>query len=121
MNLSEAKELLNACVREELRDHAFGDVEVYWRKDRTHIAAGYFSGATANVWLIVENKPPSASFNGEEARELRNCGTSGPISRNDELGPDDFTEGETMPSLTKEGILEEISKPYTIPNLNGDL
>lgn len=126
MELSEAKELLNACVREELRDHAFGDVEVYWRKDRVHIAAGYFSGTTANVWFIAEDEPPSASFNDRDASELRTCGTNGHISRNDEVGPDNYVEGKIMPALTKEGVLEEISRPHTIPDSqawdsNGDL
>lgn len=104
MNLDNAKLVLNDCTREELRDHAFGDVEVFWFKDGKEIATGYFGGVHAGVTLT-----PMTSFHDDKARELRNCGTLGQVDRNDETGPDEFTEGQIMPGLTKEGVRREIT------------
>lgn len=110
MDLAEAKEILNSCVREELRDHAFGDVEVFWYKGGVLVANGYFSaGQNDSITFIFEEKQPRASFYVEEARELRNCGTDGVVFRNDTVGPDEFVEGQIMPGLTKEAILKELS------------
>lgn len=103
MELSEAKALLERCVRDELRDHAFGDAEVSWRNEEGEIASGYFSRNKADVWI-----PTNASFDGDEARELRKCGSEGHIERNDETGPTEYAEGQIMPGLTKEGVLQEL-------------
>lgn len=112
MDFSEAKEFLSGCVREELRDHAFGDTEVFWKKHGSHVAGGYFGGGQADVWFSSsEDEPSIDSFTGNEARELRNCGSEGHVERNDETGPDTFVEGYIMPGLTKEAVLEEITTP----------
>lgn len=104
MDISEAKALLDTCIREELRDHAFGDVEMFWNKDGVPIASGYFGGVYADV--CINHK---SSFKNDEARELRNCGTEGHIERNDETGPTEFVEGQIMPGLTKEGVRQELT------------
>lgn len=104
MDLATSKIILNDCVREELQDHAFGDVEVFWFKDGYQVAGGYFGGGHSEVWLTPETK-----FGGAQARELRECGATGHIERNDETGPDDFVEGRIMPGLTREGVLNELT------------
>jgi hypothetical protein len=48
-------------------------------------------------------------FKNADARELRHCGTEGQVERNDETGPEDYQEGVTMPGLTLEGVLKEIT------------
>lgn len=105
MEIDEAKELLNGCTRSENRDHAFGDVEVYWTKNGVQVAEGYFGSSMSQV--MIGNVP----ILGTTARELRYCGVEGRIERNDETGPDDFVEGRIMPGLTKEGVLEELTRP----------
>lgn len=110
MNLEEAKAFLNTCDRDELRDHAFGDTEVYWFTktiNREEVATGYFSGCSGAISIL--NNGVSFNFEDGDAQELRNCGTKGTISRNDETGPDEYEEGTIMPGLTKEAVLEEIT------------
>jgi hypothetical protein len=80
MTLPEAKALLGATTRDELHDHAFGDVEVYWTSDGEEVANGYFSAGTNEVYVA------GAIFTGAEARELRQCGTMGRRERNDAAG-----------------------------------
>lgn len=111
MEFEEAKEILNGCVRSELRDHAFGDTEVTWMKDGLVLADGYFSGTTQTVSVIDwgNTEKSTHSFTGDEARELRECGTEGEIDRNDQMGPDTYTEGALMPGLIKEGVLTELT------------
>lgn len=108
MNLEEAKTLLGGATRHELRDHAFGDTEVYWVKGGKEIACGYFGGGQDSV-SIFKPAEDAASFDGEEARALRECGTLGEIGRNDETGPNEFIEGQTVPALTLEGVREELT------------
>lgn len=103
ISLGTAKQLLAGAVREECRDHAFGDTEVYWMKDGKEIAQGYF-GREASVSF----EGCAGSFNGDEARELRELGTLGAVDRNDSTGPDTYVEGQTMPALTREGVLNEL-------------
>jgi hypothetical protein len=117
MDISEAKEKLNACERAELRDHAFGDTEVFWYKDGVLVANGYFSGTTADVWIesnhtLGDPNRVSITFHGAESHELRKCGTEGPVSRNDETGPDDYVEGEIMPGLSKGDVYHELTGEY---------
>lgn len=117
MNFDEAKELLEGCVRHELRDHAFGDTEVTWRKDGVIVAHGYFSGSSAYVTIasdLPEGDPMgvSTSFHGDLSREMRNCGTEGSISRNDETGPDDFVEGDIQPGLSIGDVFTELTGGY---------
>jgi hypothetical protein len=100
----DAVELLNKCVRSELRDHAFGDTEVSWFLDGKFVAEGYYGGGLASVSVN-----DGGDFNDADARELRKCGTEGQVERNDETGPEDYQEGVTMPGLTLEGVLKEIT------------
>lgn len=106
MDLEEAKTLLSGAIRHELRDHAFGDTEVYWVLKGKEIATGYFGGGTADVSIISNS---NTSFEGEDARALRNLGEMGDVARNDETGPDTYVEGQTMPGLTLEGVREELT------------
>jgi len=84
MELQDAKELLDDCVRSELQDHAFGDAEVYWEKDGTGLAEGYFGRSGHHVWIADgDGIGVSATFQGVEADELRKHGKKGLIERND--------------------------------------
>lgn len=114
MDLSDAQKFLGGTIRHELRDHAFGDAEVFWTKDDKEVAGGYFGGGNASVWIRDKEldqtmQEPAMHFDGEAARELRKCGTVGHIERNDETGPDEYQEGTTMPGLTKEGVFKELT------------
>lgn len=107
MDVEIAKEVLNTCERRELRDHAFGDSEVFWVLDGKKIADGYFGKSSAYVTI---NSDPSVKFENEEARQLQECGTLAKIDRNDTTGPEEYAEGVVMPGLTKEGVLDELTK-----------
>lgn len=107
MNLDEAKELLSKCTRNELRDHAFGDSEVDWVLNGEEVATGYFGAHVANVFL--DEGEEFTHFSADEARELRKLGSEDNIQRNDTTGPDEYKEGVTMPGLTPEGVLKEIT------------
>lgn len=116
MELKEAKDILNTCERQELRDHAFGDVEVFWIREcqemqqDEEVATGYFGGGSASVSVALPGTQDQfAHFEGSEARELKACGAVGHISRNDETGPDVFVEGFIMPGLTKEAVRKELT------------
>jgi hypothetical protein len=108
MNLQEAKEFLNTCVRNELRDHAFGDTEVGWTLNGAEVAAGYFGGGTADVCINYDTV--NVAFSAAEARELRDCGTIGISERNDETGPEEYQEGVVMPGMTLEGVQDELTR-----------
>lgn len=103
MKLEDAKKILNVCIRHELRDHAFGDAEVYWFYGGKEIAFGY-RGRNPEVSLT-----PISRFEGNEARELLDCGIEGEVTRNDEVGPEDFVEGRIMPGLTNRDIRRELT------------
>lgn len=107
---ADAKVLLDSCTRRELRDHAFGDTEVTWTKDGHDVGGGYF-GRESNVWIKADDGQNIVGFEGMEALQLRDCGKEVTIFRNDETGPDTYTEGQTMPGLTKEAVLEELTTP----------
>lgn len=111
MNLSEAKEILNTCAKEELRDHAFGDAEVVWLKDGKEVAGGYFGSGSAEVWFSTEDGHTTDTFKFDDARELRKCSAVVVVFRNDETGPDTYAEGTVMPGLTIEGVLTELTTP----------
>jgi hypothetical protein len=111
MSFEQAKIMLNAATRWELRDHAFGDCEFGW--DDGHgsaIAEGYSGGGKISVWF---NLPDGhyGRFEGDMARELKQCGTLKSVERNDETGPEQYVEGYIMPGLTKEAVLKEITTP----------
>lgn len=116
MDLEEAKTLLNGATRHESRDHAFGDVEVFWvvgslKKEGDvlkEIATGYFNGAISDVTITLPNTD-AVSFFGEDALALRECGTQGAVGRNDSTGPDAFVEGQIVPGLTLDGVRDELT------------
>lgn len=108
MTLDEAKEILNGCTRSELRDHAFGDVEVYWERDGGEIGSGYFGSGQGDVSVLGKDDIYH-SFKDSWARELRNCGTLAVVERNDSTGPDAFAEGSVAPGLTLGEVLEELT------------
>ena len=107
MDLSDARQRLVGTTRHELRDHAFGDREVTWVKNGTLIASGYFGGGAGHVSFHAA----SISFVDNEARSLLDCGTL-EVSRNDETGPDEFTEGDVMPGLSKGDVYHELTGEY---------
>lgn len=107
MDLAEAKKMLDGAVRHELRDHAFGDTELFWEVDKVEIAGGYFGGGSSSVYFTDTSL---GGFVGEDAQELRKCGTLGDVERNDETGPDTYSEGTTMPGLTLQGVREELTQ-----------
>lgn len=109
MELTEAKELLNLCDRWESRDHAFGDREVGWTFDGKDVADGYFGGGHSGVSIHALDGTISWSFDKADAYELAKCGATENIGRNDETGPDTFTEGYIMPGLTKEAVRKELT------------
>jgi hypothetical protein len=113
MTFEEAEQILSETTRSELRDHAFGDREVFWTKDGVEIAGGYFGGRTADVWIgkgVEGWEGPTGDFEGLEARKLSQLGTLGVVDRNDETGPEEYSEGTTMPGLMIEGVRKELTE-----------
>lgn len=106
MTFEEAKELLSKADREELRDHAFGDREVYWNLNGMEVAYGYF-GTTSDMSIYA---PESGNFQGKQAYELGKCGKTCRIERNDETGPLNYQDGKIMSTLTLEGVRKEIER-----------
>lgn len=92
-----------ALRRSELRDHAFGDCEVFIEYNGLEIGFGYFGGKHSSLTVM------GGHFEGNIAREIRMKIPEGTIERNDSTGPDNFGLGQTMPGLTLEGVLEEIT------------
>ncbi len=112
LNLETAVELLSTCVRDELRDHAFGDREVFWLKDGQEVAFGYF-GSSSSVSIFdggtdSNGIQTAVSFGGADARQLSMCGDVGSCVRNDTTGPDVYHDGVCMPELTLEGVRKEL-------------
>jgi hypothetical protein len=108
MKLEQAKEILSRANRYELRDHAFGDTEISWVIDDKQIADGYFNGI--DDYVSVRGYFPNipTTFKNNEAHQLRDCGASVSIERNDETGPSQYQEGVIMPGLTSEGVRQEL-------------
>lgn len=99
-----AKEFLRACYRIELRDHAFGDVEISWQDaEGKEVAAGYIGSSNPSVGIFGYDN----NFDGPEAHTLATFGTLKSVERNDEVGPPEFVVGQIMPGLTKEGVLAD--------------
>lgn len=109
MTFERAKALLDENNRWELRDHAFGNMEFGWTFGPLSgaIADGYSGGGRCDVF--VRDGFDSASFEGDQARELRKCGTLTLSERNDEVGPDEYVEGQVMPGLTMDGVRKELT------------
>lgn len=113
MNVKEAKEILDGCDRHELRDHAFGDMEISWTLRGFEVAYGYAGGNQWGVHLVGDT-----AFEGEEAKQLVVCGKLMHIERNDETGPDDFVVGRIMPGLTREAVKQEVIKQHWFEERN---
>lgn len=83
MTFEEAKELLMTCKRNELRDHAFGDKEVYFdTPEGEQIAEGYVGMATVSISV------QGTEFQDDEAAELLKLGHLVKVERNDGQGDD---------------------------------
>jgi hypothetical protein len=108
MEFEEAKKVLEDCTRSELRDHAFGDREVFWEKDGKVVAEGYFGSSMSDYVTIDVEGDTTYSFTNDDARSLMNAGTLGTVGRNDETGPDEYLEGRVMPGLTLDGVRQEV-------------
>lgn len=79
MTLDEAVAFLSGCVRDELRDYAFGDSEVSWLDDRGVVVADGYFGRLSRVSLVGKN----VVFGDADARKLRDVGRRGGVERND--------------------------------------
>lgn len=96
MKVQLAKYLLELCERQELRDHAFGDREIFWTFDGIEVAGGYFSSMGKSIWIyryfpgidFADQCEQIASFGEEEAQELVQCGKLKAVERNDMQGDD---------------------------------
>lgn len=99
----EAKALLTNCKRSELRDHAFGDREIYFEDSEGNSVAEGYSGS-GGYSINVGN----SYFDGAEAKELISLGHEGNIERNDSTGPEEFEDGRCMPGLTFDGVRKEL-------------
>jgi len=69
------------------------------------VADGY-SGSHST--FCFDDQVDSTQFTQDEIHELFQCGTLGRVKRNDETGPDTYTEGECMPGLTLAGVYDEL-------------
>lgn len=86
MTFDLAKEILIKSIRDELRDHTFGDKELYWRNKFGHlIATGYISSSDSDCGMAGFD----VIFTGSEARELAKLGTLGQVERNDSMDDDE--------------------------------
>lgn len=86
MTFDLAKAILAESIRDELRDHAFGDKEIYWRNSYGHqVATGYIGSSGAECGMAGFD----ISFSEAEARELAKLGTLGQVERNDSMGDDE--------------------------------
>ena len=88
LTFEQASNLLGMCQRGELRDHAFGDRELFWVRSGVEVASGYFGGGKMEVWINEDFG--GGTFEGEEAKKLSVRGSNVKIERNDETGPDRY-------------------------------
>lgn len=106
MTLEDAKLFLDSYKKEELIDHA-----IWVNDEHETVAGGYFSNVS-EVWI------DSHSFEGEEADILRRHYLSASSVRNDETGPDEFNQGETISNLTLDSVRREICSKQVIHNVH---
>lgn len=99
--------ILSECTKDELRDHAFGDREITWynKYDQT-VASGYSGRDGREVTFCGFD----AYFEGSDASVLIDLGSLADVERNDSTGPDEFEDGNVMPGLTNEGVLNELTR-----------
>ena len=86
--LEEAKELLKNSFKSQLRDHYFGDREIYWEDGNGNsIAEGYAGSSGIEVSVNFPNGDTHC-FTDNDAEELDkvNCKIKA-IERNDSTGP----------------------------------
>lgn len=107
ITFEQAKELLSKSYTCHLRDHAFGDSELYWENEAGETVASGYSGGGMTEVCVGETK-----FEGKEAEALELLGQFRSVSRNDSTGPDTYQKGVCMPGLTNEGVLDELSKTH---------
>lgn len=109
--LSEAKELLSQCHREEiLNDDNSGDVEVFWTKDTSHVvytvALGYFNSTRTHVCFLAKDGSTLAVFNGPQALDLRYRGTPVAVYKStppEEIIKEEIESGGIRRNLFKQG------------------
>lgn len=105
MTFDEAKELLSNCRRSELRDHAFGDREIFFTDASGNTVAEGYSGSSGTSVYVN-----GTEFEGKEGEHLATLGHLGDIERNDSTGPEEYREGECMSGLTHDGVLDELTR-----------
>ncbi|MNB58639.1 hypothetical protein D3C87_364630 [compost metagenome] len=105
MTYDEAVKVLAAATRDELRDHAFGDREIYWTNDYGQsVATGYVGSGGCEIDFTGFE----LTLEEDQYRDLINLGKVGNVERNDSTGPDEFEDGKCMPGLTLDGVRKEL-------------
>ena len=112
--IEELKKLLSESTRSELRDHAFGDREIYWKHPVLGDFAKGYSGPGAPGLFVYDKDDEGAGYEVSETDEVNisdlfKLGIRGQVERNDSTGPDTYQEGKTMPGLSSEGVLNELT------------
>lgn len=107
ISLNEVRDILASCTRSELRDHAFGDREIFWRTSDGEIVAEAYDGSVCSFHYEYEGKKFTSDNEGT-LKELFSLGITGVVERNDSTGPDEFTQGVVMPGLSEDDILKEL-------------
>lgn len=89
MTIEEAETLLNTATRLELRDHAFGDIELTWvidvpaNQEGGKVLAWGYLGITNYVDIVDKDGAPVVKFYDEDAHRLRKAGAKVIVQRND--------------------------------------
>jgi hypothetical protein len=87
----DVRELLSGCVRDELRDHAFGDAEIHWIRHGEMVAEGYRGASGTSVSVL----DPHSEWDGLFAVPLLGLGKLGRVERNDSGGTIDEDEDDS--------------------------
>lgn len=106
--------LLSESRRTELRDHAFGDRELNWYHPIYGPIASAYSGSSGNTISVRYEEAGKIhyfeSLDYTETRTLFLLGTLARIERNDSTGPNKYKEGYTMPGLSSDDVLMELTR-----------
>lgn len=94
MPLECAKEFLAACTRNELRDDAFGDSEIFWKREDRQVACGYISRDSKSVGVEETKQFAATNFEGAEAITLEDLGQPGKFWKNDAGDPREWDDCE---------------------------